>query len=528
MFARIPFPRSNTMNSFIQRHQHKIKGILSGWDRLRFRGTLRAIAHPWGLKHFLLAIGVYLKDFKDYVLGVSRQVIQATNRLADQANRPLVYLPASTTSKEDQARAIAQRDGIHQGLIAIFSTVELCWSFEVTLNPVSHYLEVKAGKRKCLHYYHYYLDPDFGLMHARVQTWLPFTLHVCVNGRDRLARQMDQAGLHYSQRDNCFTHVSDFAAAQALLDEQQQFAWSAWLDRLAECAQPAHAAIFGNRPLRYYWSINESEWASDVVFHSRSGLAGLYPRLARHGIETLSSHDVLRYLGRKQPAHCPSAEVVSEYRVRTEGTCVTHHLNHNRIKMYDKQESVLRVETVINDPEDFKVYRTVEGQEQGPKAWRKMRKGVADMPRRAEVSQAANQRYLEGLAAVEEKTALGDLAAPLCRPVQWHGRQTRALNPLAEADARLLRAVNRGEFAINGFRNRDLRPLLYGDAPVPAAEAKRQSAAVTRQLRLLRAHRLIRKVAHTHRYVLSDTGRTVITALLAARQADAASLLEVA
>jgi hypothetical protein len=516
------------MLSFIQRHQDKIKGVLSGFDRLRFRGTLRAIAHPWGLKHFLMATGIYLKDFKDYVLSVSRQVLQATNRLAEEAERPLVYLPASTTSKEDEARAIAVRDGITQGLVAIFSTVELCWSFEVVMNPASRFLELRAGKRKCLHYYHYYLDPDFGLVHARVQTWLPFTLHVCLNGRERLARQMDQAGLHYDQRDNCFADVSDFAKAQALLDEQKRFAWSAWLERWARRAQPAHADIFGDKPLSYYWSINESEWATDLAFRTPAALARLYPRLVRHGIETLSSHDVLRYLGRKQPQHCPTADVVTEYRVRPEGTCVKHHLNHNVIKMYDKHQAVLRVETVINNPEDFKVYRRAEGDPQGPKAWRKMRKGVADLPRRAAVSQAANERYLEGLAAVEEKTPVGALAAPLCQPAKWQGRRARALNPLAEADARLLTAVSRGEFAINGFRNRDLRPLLFGDRPLDAAQAKRQSAAVTRHLRLLRAHHLIKKVAHTHRYVLSDQGRKIIPALLAARQADTATLLQAA
>jgi hypothetical protein len=406
--------------------------------------------------------------------------------------------------------------------------VELCWSFAVSLQPKTGYLELKAAKRKCLHYYHYYLDPDFGLIHARVQTWLPFTLHVCANGRERLARQMDRAGLRYVQRDNCFTDVSDFAQAQALLDEQKRFGWSAWLDGLAGRAQPAHAALLGTKALSYYWSVNDSEWASDVVFHSGAALAGLYPRLVRQGIEALSSHDVLRYLGRKQPRQCPRAEVVSEYRVRREGTCVKHHLNHNVLKMYDKQASVLRVETVINDAEDFKVYRRAEGQEQGPKAWRPLRKGVADLPRRAEVSQAANARYLEGLAAVEEKAPLGALAAPVCRAVTWQGRRARALNPLAETEARLLSAVNRGEFALNGFRNRDLRPLLFGEAAVAAAERERQSAAVTRQLRVLRAHHLIRKVAHTHRSVLSDKGRTVMTALLAARQADAASLLEVA
>lgn len=516
------------MKSFIQRHVGKIKGVLSGLDRIRFRGTLRSIAHPWGLAHFLQAAGVLLKDFKDCVLGLTRQVQQATERVAHEAGRPLIYLPQSTTSKEDHARAIAQGDGVTQGLVAVFSTIELCWSFEVGYDRDRRLLRLRPGKRKCLHYYHYFLDPDFGLLHARVQSWLPFTMHVCLNGRERLARQMDRAGLAYVQRDNCFVDVADFARAQALLDEQLHFPWSAWLTRLAGQAQPAHARLFGGRPMDYYWSVDESEWATDVVFRSAGDLARLYPRLVRHGIETLSSRDVLRYLGRKQPQHCPTAEVVSDYQVRPEGTRVKHRLNHNAIKMYDKQRAVLRVETVINNPEDFKVYRTAEGKEDGPKEWRKLRKGVADLPRRAEVSQAANARYLEGLAAVEAKTPLGTLAARVCRPASWRGRRVRALNPLAEADAALLAAATRGEFAINGFRNRDLRPLLYGTKPVGPAELKRQSAAVTRRLRLLRAHGLIHKVAHTHRYVLSDHGREIIAAVLAARQADTAALIQAA
>jgi hypothetical protein len=514
------------MNSFIQQHQGKINGVLSGLDRIRFRGTLRAIAFPWGLHHFLLAAGVLLRDFKDFALSCSRQVIQATTRLADQAQRPVQYLPKSSTSKEEVARAIAQRDGITQGLVAILSTVEPCWSFEVVLNRATGLLELRSGQRKCLHYYHYYLDPDFGLLHSRVQTWLPFTQHVCLNGRERLARQMTKAGLHFVQRDNCFTEVSDFAMAQALLDEQKHFAWSSWLDALASRAQPAHATLFENKSLGYYWSVDESEWATDIAFRNPADLAALYPQLVRHGIETLSCRDVLRYLGRKQPEHCPTADVVTELRVRPEGTCLKHRVNGNVIKMYDKQEAVLRVETVINNAEDFKVYRTAEGAAEDAKPqWLKMRKGVADLPRRAEVSQAANERYLENLAALEVKTSLGDLTVQVCQRTKWKGRPARALNPLAADDLDLLTAVQRGEFAINGFRNRDLRSLLYGDNPEDGAEAKRQAAAVTRKLRLLRAHHLINKVAHTHRYVLSDQGRNIITALLAARQADAATLL---
>jgi hypothetical protein len=221
-------------------------------------------------------------------------------------------------------------------------------------------------------------------------------------------------------------------------------------------------------------------------------------------------------------------EVTTDLKERPEGIRIKYRLKKNSIKMYDKQGSVLRVETTINDARDMKVFRPKEGNEASVKEWRYLRKGMAGLHRRAEVSQAANERYLESLAAVAATTPLAELTAPLCCPVRWQGQAVRALNPLAADDAALLAAVNHGEFAINGFRNRDLRPLLYGVAEVSPEEGRRRAAKVTRQLRLLRAHGLIRKVPKTHRYVLTDHGRTTITAILAARQADSATLTKVA
>jgi hypothetical protein len=512
------------MLSFIQRHAQQIKGVLSGLDRIRFRGTLRTIAHPWGLKHFLQASGVLLKDFAAYVHDLSSQFHRASEQAARALERPFVFLPSSRTSKEEAARAIIRRDGVRQGPVAVFRTLENCWSFHVVSNRATGFLEVRSGPRKCLHYYHYFLDPDFGLMHARVQSWLPFNLHVCLNGRDWLARQLDQAGIGYVQRDNCFTDVADFARAQQLLDAQVSYDWDRRLSQLVPLVQPLHARLF-RQPHPYYWSVDESEWATDVVFRHAAALAALYPRLVRHGIENLSCHDVLRYLGRKHPEQCPTAEVLTDRADRPEGTRLKHWLNHNALKMYDKQPTVLRVEAVINQPEDFKVVRTAEGAEDEPAQLRKLRKGVVDLPLRAAVSQQANERYLEGLAAVEEAQPLGTLAAAVCQPATWQGRRVRALNPLSPADAHLLAAVLDGCFALAGLRNRDVRELLHGTAADGAA-ARRQSAAVTRQLRLLRGHGLLEKQGAAHRYVLTNQGRAVITALLAARQADTRQLLQ--
>ena len=153
-----------------------------------------------------------------------------------------------------------------------------------------------------------------------------------------------------------------------------------------------------------------------------------------------------------------------------------------------------------------------------------MRKGVADLYRRAAVSQSANQRYLKSLAAVDETTNFGSLVEKPCQPLRWKGKRVRAMNPFSAEDARLLQTVNRGKFSINGFRNRDLRVLGYSATPANPAEQRKQSAAVIRKLRLLRAHGLIRKVPKTHRYMLSKKGQTAINALLSARAADTAKL----
>lgn len=515
------------MKSFVQRFAGLILGILSGWDRLRFRGTKRWLANPQGLFGFLWRRGVRLKDFGTYVKDTTQQIRTATETLVQEQGRPLLYLPRAATAKEEVIRDLLQRHPVQQGLIGVLSCVEPCWSFEVHRCRQTKKLHLQKAWRKCLHYYHYYLDPQWGLMHVRLQSWLPFTMHVVLNGRERLARQLATAGIAYTQCANCFTAIADLERAQALADEQLGTDWASLLEGWVRRVNPAYDALFSDGGWPYYWSADQTEWATDVLFRSAEGLAAWYPRWLRHGIERLGSRDVLRFLGRKAAAVNYggfAGEVVSDLKERPEGVRLKHRVNSNSVKIYDKQGSVLRVETTLNDVSDLKTYRPKEGDEGGPKAWRPMRKGVADLHRRAEVSGKANDRYLQTLASVAETTPLQTTVEPLCRPVQWHGQRVRALNPLGTDDAALLAAVHDGALLLNGFRNRDLRERLYGDAPGAAQERRQQAARITRQIRLLRAHGLVKKVSNTHRYQVTAAGRAAITAILAARQADTCKL----
>jgi hypothetical protein len=516
------------MQSFIQCFKDKVSGVLCGWDRVRFRGTIRWLASQSGMYSFLSGQHILLKDFRTWAMGLTAEIREATEALAGREGLKVHYLSSSALRKEEVAQAVAGERWDRDGLACILSCVEPCRSFTVGPDAKSHKLELRYHEAKCLHYYFYLRHPQIGPMHLRLQTWLPFNIHVCLNGRDWLGRQLTRAGIPYVQRDNTFTFVQDVRRAQQLLSRQLRTDWQQLLDRLLRRVHPAHARLF-QPVLEYYWSAEETEWATDVMFHSRDDLAAVYPRLIRHGMLCFGGQDVLRFLGRPGTVRqLSAAKLQSDLKRRHEGMRLKHALNRNSVKMYDKQETVLRVETTINDPRDMKVFRTVEGNSRGGKRWLRLRKGVADLHRRAQVSQASNARYLDALATVDETPTLEQVATPVCQPVSGKSGRARALNPLAQDDARLLEAVNRGEFTVNGFRNRDLRTLLYGDAPADPDGAKRSAAKVTRQLRLLRAHRLIRKVPHTHRYLLTDVGRTTINTLLAAKHATTQQLTQIA
>jgi hypothetical protein len=260
------------------------------------------------------------------------------------------------------------------------------------------------------------------------------------------------------------------------------------------------------------------------MFGSAAELARMYPALVRGAMECFSGPEVMRFLGKKLHGNFVG-ELVSDLRQRPEGIRVKHRLKANSVKMYDKHGSLLRVETTINDPKDFRVFRPLEGDPARKKAWRPLTRGIANIARLAAVSQSANDRYLDALAALDTDTPISTLVDRVCRCVYWQGRSVRALRPWSEDDRLLLKAINRGEFAVNGVRNRDLLSLLFPEAsPLPAEQRRRYSARVTRKLRMLRAHGIIRKVQGTHRYVLTKGGQQVVTAILQYQQVSLAQL----
>src|SRR5215470_12853789 len=213
---------SDIPHPFIQRHQSDVIGLLQGWDRLRIQGTLRSLYYPSVMEYYLRRAGVLWKDFKAFATGLTDRVRQSAVALATKYQRPMIYLPSSRTNKEQIAMEIKERQQVRSGLVAVFSCVEPCRTWFARGNRTIKKLELKLHWGKCVHLYFYLIHEQVGWLSVRLQTWFPFLMQVCLNGREWLARQMDAAGLAYRRADNCFPWVADVSGAQALLDQQHR------------------------------------------------------------------------------------------------------------------------------------------------------------------------------------------------------------------------------------------------------------------------------------------------------------------
>ena len=516
------------MDAFLARFGEKVIGTLSGFDRLVLRGILRQLSHVSGMLAFLYHKKILLKELTEYFKDTTAQIKARAEALAQECDRPFDYIYSSQVRKDERALQILSQRPVDSGLICVLRCVEPCMTYEVHRSRERKQLELRYFEGKCLHLYHYFLHPRFGFMSARLQTWFPFNTQICLNGREWLSKALERSGIDYRRSDNCFQWIEHPERAQYLMDCQLRTNWTNALEGIRKAIHPLHEEIFRDTFMDYYWTQHQAEWATDLMFDRPEALAEIYPSLTIHAMTQFSSGDVMRFLGRKVTGNF-KGEIVSDFKDRPEGIRVKHRINRNAVKMYDKEGSVLRVETTINNTRDIRVFRKTEGKPESEPAWRPLRKGIADIHRLSQVAQGANERYLEALATIKDTTSVYDLVKDVCRPTKFKGKRVRALRPWGANDTRLLATLNRGEFVVTGFRNRDLVQLLAPDSVFKNADRyRREAARVTRQLRMLRAHKLIRKIPKAHRYQLTQRGRQIITAILAAHNASVSSLLEAA
>lgn len=493
------------MEQFVKKHQRKITGTISTFDRIIFKGYL-PLGYPEAMEQFLYRNGLLIKDFKPFAKNNSDIIKQYAIDYAEKNNRPYQYLRGKQR-KEELARQIAENDGIDQGLICVFSVLEQNPSFTLRYGEKRPHL-VKCMPR-CLTLYFYFMDRELGFMHVRLQSWLPFMIQIYINGHEWLAKQLDKKGIPYEKLENAFVGIQDCQIAQKIADRFSKQPWEKMLAAFARRVNPLMRRILTG--MEYYWVTDQAEYATDIMFETPGELRSLYTKLQRHATVCFSAEDILTFLGRKLSGQF-RGRVENDYKHRLPGARIKHRMKENYIKMYDKFGSVLRVETVINHPYEFKIRRRGKRRGQTVMGWFPMAKRVTNLYRYAEVSMAANRQYLDALSVVDDPSASIRMLDKLCAPAKLNGQRKRAMNPVSRDDVKLFASVMRGEHFIHGFRNGNLAEHLGISLSKDKRERRRQSARIGRLLQLLRAHRLIAKIPRSRRYRVTLRGFKVMTA----------------
>jgi hypothetical protein len=411
------------------------------------------------------------------------------------------------------------RDHITEGLICILATVEICMSVRIQKNQMQK-LELVNQWRKCLHLYYYYNDATLGFMHVRIQSWFPFTIQIYINGRELLSKKLTKGGIEYSTYDNCFTAIDQLQKVQKLAQKLERKNWKSTFNHFAKIVNPHLGKIHKITSYGYYWSVAQCEFATDVMFDSRASLECIYSDFIEHASRCFNAEDILGFLGKKYHGLF-KGEVTSDRKRRPQGFRVKHRVKNNSIKMYDKW-NILRIETTINNPLEFKVYRQAIRNGKKTKAWVRMGKSITNLFYLSQIGLKANKRYLDKLADIPTTAHhITDLER-ICRPTSLKNRNYSSFNPLSKECSNIFSVLLDGAYSVNGFTNKDVKKSLFH--PTKWDDPK-ISGQITRLLSKLRAHHLIAKVPRSFRYQVTEKGYLIMASLLRLKKIEYPALM---
>ena len=488
------------MGEFIERHADIITGVLGCFDRVLIQGTLPGICYADGMTAILNAKKIRIFDYPRFAEPFRDAIRAHAEAAGDDAGVQIEFIRKSTSfRKEDRIQQILAERGNHPGLVHIFSAMEICISYKPWHNKVTGQTYLRPDTGKCLHYYFYFIDPLLGLCYLRVPTWCPFRAQFYFNGHNWLAAKLRAKKIGFEMCDNAFASIKDWKKAQQLSDGLAVSELHAVLDDAVSRYCPALAPLG-----RYHWSIVQVEYATDVVFQSAADLHPLYEHLSRTAIHAIKAADVATFLGRSLDSRSDQ-QAGASFSTRIEGTRIRHFFGPASIKMYDKHGFILRVETTVNDVTFFHHHRTVE-QKDGQRVMKlaPVKKSIYSLaPDLISLLSAANDRYLQFLSSIDDPTPGLKTLAKISNSVQERQHTYRGFNLFDDDDQTVFEILCRGEFFISGIRNRTLRRHLD-----PACSPSK----VSRLLKRLRLHGVIKKIGKTYKYYLTELGRHVAVA----------------
>jgi hypothetical protein len=480
------------------RYAANLYGVLSCYDRIIITGTLPGACYAGGMTSFLYAKGIRIFDYARFAEPLRERIRQRAQDVCAAAGVEIEHVSKRHIRKEDLvARVLAVR-GDAPGLVHVISAMESCPSYKPWLDKSNGHVFLRADQGKCLHYYFYFIDEEFGLCYLRVPTWAPFGLQFYCNGHSALACCLRREGIDFVQEDNAFLRIADLPRAQALADNFNPGQLHLRLTRYAHWLCPV-ADVFAQDD--WHWSIRQAEYSTDLMFRSREILTALYDTISRQAVLAADAPRVAGFLGKKVTPQL-AQEIGSRLSTRIEGRCIKHYMGAAGVKVYDKFSRVLRVETTVNDVSFFRHHRKVEHKGEAPtRELAPLKKSIYSLIDLREILLACNQRYLAFLSSLDDTSAGERDLQRLSQTRVGQDPSVKGLNFFNATDQSLLKTMQRGEFNIHGWRRADL-----------LKHVQLTPSAMSRQLKRLRMLGLIKSVTHTYRYYLTRLGRAAIAA----------------
>lgn len=492
------------------RYKEKISGVLGCLDRVIIQGDLPRINYPQGMEWHLYKNEIKIFDYPKYAQSIRDELKEYVGNLARSHGLKPIDGNRRGIDKEDIAaselkkKKDANGDGEVKGLFCIIWAMESCPSFKPMYDDKNKYPYLKYQERQCLHYYFYFMDEYLGLCFVRVPTWLPFRLKVYFNGHNWLASRLDEEGIGYKMIDNAFSSIEDFKRAQEISDSFDVKELHKFLDQFAQIYCPLYKYFCDS----YHWSVFQVEYATDIVFRRQKDLQEIYHNLVKTAIHTVEPENIATFLGRKLNSRY-KGEMGNNYQVRLEGRCVKHMMGPVSIKMYDKYQLILRLETTGNDIRFFKHYRKVDKKDgTTPIKFTSMKKYIYSIGPLIEIMKASNRRYLEFISAIDDKRLGCKRLEKVTRRIEKNKRGYKGINFFSEDDLKLMEIVSRGEFNIYGFKNKDIRKHL----------PNKNSGQISRLLKRLILHGLIKKARNCYKYYLTKLGKHVVLTAMKIRE----------
>ena len=477
---------------------------------------LNPLSYTAGLLIFLHSRGILNKDYKDWVQEKTAAIVRDAEEYSlSQCGLNIQHLPSIHTRKEALAHEQQKKMDMQSGLIGAWSCVESCNTYKAVFDKAAGYPQIKYDQSRCKHIYFYYDHEDYGFMSVRLQTWAPYGVQIALNGREWLKRMLDKSGVRYVLAGNKFLDIEDYEVAQQLLNSQLDTRWIEMLSGFMPDVFPSMKAALGDE-MSYTWTLWQSEWAKDYIFHDPKVLGTHMNQMLRHAFITGTGDRVLRYMGRPvqangQPHWAADPELITRLSLWYDGARIKHWVDKNSLKMYNEQ-NVLRFEFTMNDPKRFRIYRTPEGSDSDKKKLMPMRKGIADIPVRTQICSTRINNFTEQIATFEEDVSVAEILSKVTTPISSNGKRYRGLDVTGK-DLALLRSVSDPKFFVDAITNKHLQETLGGNPWANGFTGCKLSGRISRHLRLLREHGLIKKHPKQHRYYLTAKGRLLATAL---------------